>query len=146
MKTKINKDWFGREKSIEEVHNDSKLWISEIKFINDEIRFLEHLLGYNYIDCIDNGYATKIEIFTKKIADEREIATTLDTLIKKHKKTLSNLILKNSVISNINYLETHRKIELEIEYYFKKYKRLKKQIFELVENVMKKKGQKKLLK
>ena len=36
MKTKMKKDWFGREKSVDELHHDSKIWVSEINLIKDE--------------------------------------------------------------------------------------------------------------
>ncbi len=32
MKRKMPKDWFGRSKSIEELHHDSRNWLSEIEF------------------------------------------------------------------------------------------------------------------
>ena len=145
MKTKIQKDWLGREKTTQELHNDSKIWISEINFINDEMRFLEHLLSSKYIDCLSSGLYKKIEISVKKISEEKKVGKTLLELILKQENIMSQLIKNDSVTSNKNFLETHNKLETEIDDYIKKYKRLKKQIFEIVEKVMKKKEQKKLL-
>ena len=65
MKNKILKDWQNRVKSVEELHNDSKEWISEINFIRDETRFLEHLLSANYIDCLSAGLNKKIDFNLK---------------------------------------------------------------------------------
>ncbi|WP_372794528.1 hypothetical protein [Lutibacter sp.] len=145
MGTKIKKDWYGREKSTEELHQDAKIWISEIHFINDEIRFLEHLLSSKYIDCLASGLAKKIEISVKKISEEKAIGQSLLEQILKQEEILSDLIKNNSVSGNTNFLETHKKLALEINSYEKKYNRLKKQIFEIVENVMKKTAQKKLI-
>lgn len=144
MKTKIKKDWYGRLKSVEELHNDSRLWMSEIDFINDEIRFLDHLLSSNYIDFLDHSLQEKIFVLVKKMSDEKKVGNTLKELIKHHERILVDLIETKSVTSNKNYLETHKKFEREIDIYFKKYKKIKKQIFEIVENVMRKKEQKKL--
>ena len=145
MKTKIKKDWFDRVKSIQELHNDSILWISEINFISDEMRFLEHLLSAKYIDCLSSGLTKKIEISVEKISDEKKVGKALFELILKQESVLSNLIETNSVTSNKNFLETHKNLEIEINNYVKKYKRIKKQIFNIIEKVMKKKEQKKLL-
>jgi len=145
MQTKIKKDWHGRLKSIEELHNDYKLWISEIDFIKDEIRFLEYLLSSNYIDILDAGLSKKIDDLSKKIIDEKNIGYTLNKEIKYHKKIMSDLIETKSVTSNKNYLETHKNLEREIYIYLRKYKKLKKNIFEIVENIIRKKDQKKLL-
>lgn len=144
MKNKILKDWQNRVKSVEELHNDSKEWISEIKFIRDEIRFLEHLLRENYIDCLSAGLYKKIETLVDKMSFERVAGETLEIVIKEQEVILSDLIKNDSVSSNKNYLENHRKLEFEMDYFSKKYKRIKKEIFEIIEKVMKQKDQKKL--
>ena len=59
MQAKIKKDWYGRLKSVEELHDDSKLWISEIDFVIDEIKFLKNLLSSNYIQLLDAGLSKK---------------------------------------------------------------------------------------
>ncbi len=145
MKIKINKDWQNREKSIQELHNDSMLWISEINFINDEVRFLEHLLSAKYIDCLAAGLYKKIEELVHKLKEQKKVGDTLKIVTKEQEVILTDLIKRNNVLSNKNFLENHKKLELEVSYYIKKYKRLKKQIFDIVENVMKQKVQKKLI-
>ena len=145
MKTKIKKDWDGREKSVQELHTDSKNWISEIQFINDEIRFLDHLLSEKYIDCLDVGLFKKIKTLIIQIAEEKKASQALQEVIQKHETTLSNLIAKNSVESNKNYLYTHQNIAKEIYSFTKKYKNIKKDIFANVETAMKQREQKKLV-
>ncbi|HSQ47071.1 MAG TPA: hypothetical protein VLM44_09155 [Lutibacter sp.] len=144
MKTKIKKDWFGREKSTDELHHDTKLWVSEINLIKDEIRFLEHLLSENYIDFLAAGLHKKIEDSVKQISVQKNIGTTLLEVINSQNKILAELIKYESVTSNQNYLESHKKLEKEVNGYINKYKELKQRIFKVVENVMKKKDQKKL--
>ncbi|HEY9221286.1 MAG TPA: hypothetical protein VIO43_06885 [Lutibacter sp.] len=144
MKTKMKKDWFGREKSTDELHNDSNVWISEINLIKDEIRFLEHLLSANYIDFLAAGLHKKIEENVKQISLQKNLGTELQDLIREQEKILSKLIATESVTANINYIENHKKLEVEVNTYLNKYKDLKQQIFKVVENVMRKKDQKKL--
>jgi len=144
MKTKIKKDWFGRKKSSKELHHDSKLWVSEIQLIKDEIRFLEHLLSDNYIDVLAIGLHKKIEENVKQIAVQKNMGTTLLGLINDQEKILDDLIKNDSVTGNKNFRENHKKLEKEVKAYVKKYKDIKQQIFKIVEDVMKKKEQKKL--
>lgn len=143
-KTKIRKDWYGRLKSKEELHDDSLNWLSEINFVTDEMRFLDNLLGLNYIDFLELGLNDKIKKLVKSINEEKKTGTTLKKLIQKHEGILSKLIDKDSVTSNANFMDVHKKLEFEMILYNKKYKKLKRQIFEIVENVMEKKAQKKL--
>lgn len=144
MKTKMKKDWLGREKSTDELHHDYKLWVSEINFIKDEIRFLEHLLSENYIDFLAAGLHKKIEESVEQISVEKKIGTTLQDLINGQEKILSELIKSENVIGNKNFSESHKKLEREVNSYINKYKDIKQHIFAVVENVMKKKDQKKL--
>ncbi|MFA5297950.1 MAG: hypothetical protein WC389_07055 [Lutibacter sp.] len=140
----MKKDWFGREKSKEELHHDSKNWISEIHLIKDEIQFLEHLLSANYIDVLAIGLHKKIEENVKQIAVQKNAGNTLLDHISHQEKNLSEFLKNESVTDNVNYRENHKKIEKEVNAYVKKYKDIKQQIFKIVEDVMKKKEQKKL--
>jgi len=143
MKTKMPKDWFGRSKSIEELHHDSRNWLSEIEFINYEMTFLNKLLSSNYIDLLDSGYDKHIKELVNKIIIEKKSGNALSKLILEHEKVLSDLIQTNSVTSNKNYLETHKKFEIEIIIFLGRYKELKMEIFKIIERTMRKKGQKK---
>lgn len=145
MESKISKDWQNRVKSVEELHFDSKEWISELDFISDDIRFLEHLLCSKYIECLSVGLYEKIEVFVYKLSEQKKVGETLKSIINEQEAILFDLIENDSVSSNVNFLENHKKLALEMNHYVKKYKRLKKHIFESVENVMRTIDQKKLI-
>lgn len=145
MTLEAKRVWKNNQKSISMLHNESKNWVSEIVFIRDEIRFLNHLLSAKYIDYLFAGLAKRIEIFTKKIDIEKKSGEVLEATINKHEILLTDLIEKNNLLSNINYIEQHKILENEINIYLKKYKNLKKQIFEVVEKVMRKKNIKKIM-
>lgn len=55
-----------------------------------------------------------------KISFERVAGETLEIVIKEQEAILSNLIKNDSVLSNKNYLENHRKLEFEMDYFLKK--------------------------
>lgn len=144
MNTDIKKTWQNTHKSVSKLHSESKNWLSELAFITDEIRFLKHLLSGKYLDCLFEGLAKRIEILTKKMDIENKSGLVISDSINKHELLLADLIERNNLITNINYLEQHKKLEKEVEIHIKKYKNLKKQIFEVVDKVMKKKNIKKL--
>ncbi|MBI9040545.1 hypothetical protein [Lutibacter sp.] len=140
MTTTIKKTWSNTRKSVSELHEESKNWLSELAFIRDEIKFLNHLLSEKYIDYLFAGLGKRIEIFTKKMKVEDASGEILIETINKHELLLAELIEHNNLLTNINYIDQHKKLEKEIEIYMKKYKNLKKQIFEVVEKVMRKKN------
>ena len=145
MKTLIKNEKSGssNNKSIEELHLASKTWLSEIDFINYEIQFLKHLLGAKYIDCLNAGLYERIKEATKEIFDKKNDCISLKELVINHEIKISNLIDQDDS-SKKNFLETHTKLALKINQFISSYKYLKMQVFEIVENTLEKKGQKKL--
>jgi len=146
MKAKIKRDWFGRDKNTDELHNDSKMWNSEIDFIYDEMRFLNDLLAYHYIDFLEYNLGKETNMLADEIKEEKKIGNELHSLIKKHESTLSKLIETKSVAANLHYKDIHQKLESEMLFYTKKYRKLKRKIFGLVEDIMRKRDQKRLTK
>jgi len=144
MKQKIKKNWYGRSKSGEELYDDSKSWISEINFIQDEMRFCNKMLSSNYANLLDTGLNKEIKFFTKQIVSQKKIGSTLNQLIKDHKKNLFKLIENKTDKSNVHFFEVHKKLEKEIESHLRTYKDLKKQIYQTLDKLMTKKAQKKL--
>ena len=144
MNTDIKKTWQNTHKSVSKLHEESKIWLSELAFITDEIKFLNHLLSAKYLDCLFEGLAKRIEIITKKMDNENKSGLVISDSINKHELLLADLIERNNLLTNINYLEEHKKLEKEVEIHVKKYRNLKKQIFEVVDKIMKKKNIKKL--
>lgn len=145
MKTKLKKDWHGREKSIEEMHCDATLWKSEINFVKDEIRFLEHLLSSNYIELLHVGLYKKIEYFVNELTVQKQNGKTLLKLIEEHEIILSDLISKNCAANNKNFLKKHRSLHNEFDKYFYYFKKNKKQIFKIIESILRDKNKKMLI-
>ena len=137
------KDWFGRSKSVEELHHDSINWLSEIEFTNYEMKFLNQILSSYYIDLLDSGYDDNIKELVDKIVIEKKSSKALSKLLVEHEKILSDLIQTNSVTSNKNYLDTHKKFEIEMNIFLGRSRALKMKIFKLIERTMRKKKQKK---
>ena len=67
------------------------------------------------------------------------------SLINEHEGFLSVLIEDDSLSSNKMFLESQKKLENDFKNYLIHYKFIKKHIFKVIENVMRKKKQKKLI-
>lgn len=142
MENKIERSWDSKVKSTEELHEDAKSWLSEIYFIKDEIRFLDHLLGSNYLNLLSSEKSKNaVKKYVHKMNYEKELLGEILETIAKHESELHSLIKSKSVKSNTHFLERHKTIDRLIQQFFKKYKTLKKNIFLAVEEV--KRNQKK---
>jgi len=114
-----------------------------IFFIFYEFLFLSLCLFVIYIDCLNAGLYERIKEATKEIFDKKNDCISLKELVINHEIKISNLIDQDDS-SKKNFLETHTKLALKINKFISSYKYLKMQVFEIVENTLEKKGQKKL--
>ncbi|RPD98751.1 hypothetical protein EGM88_06055 [Aureibaculum marinum] len=145
MKTKIKKQWYGKKKNAKELHNDNKFWLSEIGFVKDEMQFLEHLLGLNYIDFLDTGLKENVTDVINEIKEEKNAINKLGLMIQEHDNVIGDLKSSVSLEHNLNYLESHLKLERLMDLYYDKFKTIKRKLFKIVEFVANKKDVKKLI-
>ena len=133
--------------SAEEMHQASRGWISELKFIKDEQHFFDDLIKAYTLQLIDS------ENFLKS----KEIVETLNKLQKKNKALIKIIIVHENkleiMVDGIDepkkeetYKDRHRELIVKVSEYLKEYRALKLKLFEIVKGVMVKEKQKFLLK
>ncbi|AOW20664.1 hypothetical protein [Urechidicola croceus] len=131
----------------EEMHSQSKQWLSELSFIKIEQQFLDELIK-NYTLQLVNS---------EKFSGNQNLISTLGNL----QSEIEGLF--NSVINHENelhimvdgvyqpeeekkYRKFHGQIINDLENYLKNYKVVKKQIFEMIKNIMRSEKPKRILK
>lgn len=146
MKTKKGNKKYVEWLNAEDMHDASRNWLSELRFIKDEQRFFEELIKSYTLQLIDSDH----------FLTSKEIVETLSKLQKKNKafiedvKTHENELL--IMVDGIDQLEEeetyknkHRELIVDLSDYFKKYRNLKKRLFKTIEEIMKHDKQKRLL-
>ena len=133
-------------KSPDELHVESLNWISELKFIKDEQKFLEDLLKSYTIQLLENqDFSKNREI----INDLTKIRKSGEHLLKKLINHENELLILVDGIDQIkeekHYRFLHSTYLLEVTNYFNEYKDIKKEIFSAVKKIMKQEKQKRLL-
>ena len=133
-------------KSPDELHVESLNWISELKFIKDEQKFLEDLLKSYTIQLLENqDFSKNREI----INDLTKIRKSGENLLKKLINHENELLILVDGIDQIkkekHYRFLHSTYLLEVTNYFNEYKDIKKEIFSAVKKIMKQEKQKRLL-
>lgn len=132
--------------SADQMHEASKEWLSELRFIRDEHHFFEDLITT----------FTSLIIETGKFSDTKEI---IDAINRSHKRT--NLLIEvvkthendlQIMVDGIDQLEQekaytkeHRGLIITIADFLKEYKSLKLQIFDIIKNIKKEEKQKHLI-
>ena len=130
----------------EELHQESLVWASELKFARDEQRFLNDLIKENTLDLVD-----------AKIFDQvKPVVSSLDKLEKEVNPLLKQIQLHENqlriMVDDVDqlkmetaYLETHADLANQLDGYFRDYKIAKSEIFKIISEIIKKRRQKRLL-
>ena len=128
------------------MHEASRNWLSELRFIKDEQRFFENLIKSYTLQLIDSEH----------FSNSKKLVEMLDTLQKKNKalietvKTHENeLLIMVDGVDQLKkedaYKAKHRTLIIEINKYFKAYRNFKKRLFNTIEDIMIHEKQKRLL-
>ena len=130
----------------EQMHEDSKDWLSELKFIRDEHLFFEDLITTFTMQLVAPD----------KFSDHKEI---IDTLSKSQKRNNSIIEAVETHENNLQimvdgidelakekaYVKEHKDLILRITDFLKDYKTLKRQLFTIIKNIKKAEKQKRLI-
>lgn len=135
-------EWF----TPDELHEQSKLWSSELKFAMDEQRFLNDLVKEHTLELIDKAVFEKVNLLlTELIKIEAELVKVYKR-VQLHENQLQIMVDDVDQIKMENaYMETHKDLSDEVKDYFERYRDIKTRLFKVVIAVMKKSKQKRLL-
>lgn len=133
-------------KSPDELHEASLHWISELKFIKDEQHFLNELIENYTLQLISKKTFEKSKETIQEVLKKRK---EIDPLLKKIIQHINGLTI---LIDGIDqpaeektYKENHRELVIEVNEYLNDYKEIKRDIFELIKEIIKQSKQKRLL-
>lgn len=146
MKTKRKSPKYVEWLNADVMHDTSRNWLSELRFIKDEQRFFENLIKSYTLQLID------LEHFS----NSKKLVNRLDSLLKKNKDFIetvksheNELLIMVDGIDQLKkedaYKAQHRELIVDINKYFKTYRSLKKSLFNTIEDIMKHEKQKRLL-
>lgn len=146
MKTILPNIKYIESKSADELHVESLNWISELRFIKDEQRFLDDLLKTYTLQLLEN----------EQFPESKKIIGRLSKIEKDGEKLLKKIINHENelliLVDGIDQLKEEKHYRflhsthlLQVTNYFNDYKDIKKDIFEVVKSIMKQEKQKRLL-
>lgn len=132
--------------SIEDMHSNSKEWLSELNFIKDEQLFLEDLIKSFTLQLIELQDFTKNKKIIDAISDSSKENEALLKVVKKHESKLEALVDgTNQLQKEKLYKEKHTDLTLTIHQFLTDYKLLKLAFFKVIKKIKKTQKQKRLL-
>lgn len=133
-------------KNPEEMHFSCLEWISYLDFIRDENKFFEDLLKEFTLPVLEAHLFTRAKELVNKLSLVEQQEKELTKKLISHRKNLE--IMVDGVDEpqfEEQYKREHRELKNEVSQYTESYRRLKKEIFEMVSISLKKQKQKNLL-
>ncbi|WAC02321.1 hypothetical protein N7U66_00745 [Lacinutrix neustonica] len=132
--------------SAEEMHKDSKKWLSELRFVKDEHLFFQDLITSYTLQIID----------FEDFSDTKEIIDALNRSQKKNNELIEDVLTHekdleimvdgiDDVKKEKQYKKLHRQLLTSVSEYLYDYKKVKTQLFDILKDVMKKVKQQRLL-
>ena len=131
--------------SPEELHEATLNWISELEFIKDEQQFLDVLIKNHTLQLISGEIYSQSQAIVSELSKEEKEIKSLLKGVRKHSNELEILIDGIDQIQEENkYKEDHYVLKIEVSRYCDNYKMTKREIFNLIMQIMKRKKQKRL--
>lgn len=131
----------------EEMHANSMLWFSELKFIRDEQFFMNKLVQSFTLQLIDSNIYTDSKKVVERLQHAEKDLVSLFKKVQAHENQLEIIVDDvDQLKMEKAYLETHQELLIAMNDYTQRYREIKEQLFKLLSSVMKKDKQKRLLK
>lgn len=131
--------------SPDELHEESLLWRSELEFSKDEQQFLNALVKNHTLDLISGDTFNKSKKVISALAKEEKEVSALVARVVKHSNGLEILVDGvDQIKEEAAYKKDHYDLKIEVSRYYENYKQTKREIFELIKQIIKQKKQKQI--
>lgn len=130
----------------EQMHEDSMLWFSELKFIRDEQFFLNKLVESFTLQLISANIYEDSKRIIKRLQHAEKDIVPLFKKVQTHENQLKIIVDEvDQLKMEKAYLETHKDLHIAMNDYTQQYREIKEQLFKLLTSIIKKDKQKRLL-
>jgi translation initiation factor 2 gamma subunit (eIF-2gamma) len=132
--------------SAEDMHSNSKEWLSELEFIKDEHLFFEDLIKSFTLQLIDKKNFSDNRKVIKAINSSSKENEILIKVVSKHENNLTILVdgIDQPKAEQV-YRDEHRNLTVIVHKFSKDFKQLKLKLFDIIKNIKKTEKQKHLL-
>jgi hypothetical protein len=147
MKTKGNQLKYIEWLNAEDMHDNSRKWLSELEFIKDEELFFDDLIKLYTLQLTNSKHFTESKKIVDKLSKFHKKTDNLISMVKIHERKLK--IMADGIDQlkeGDNYKDEHQWFTKNLNQFLEKYRAFKVQLFNLLKGILKEQKQKLLLK
>lgn len=111
-------------------------WKSDLKFYNDELRFLKSLIDKYFIWLLEDKNIKNTRIVANKLTQLNKRCSELDQKVRNHKKHLAALIENPFPHNAQEYKDEHLTLESSLSEFLKDFRKAKNEVFRLTKQVI----------
>ena len=127
-----------RKMGIEELHEESKKWISHLKFMADEIVFFDHLLNSYVFEPDTPALFEDLQKYEGRLEESKKLCSKVIRDVVDHENKLGGLLeILNSSLDH-SYQTKHQQFRVEAEDCLNNFIRLKAEIYTYATAILKK--------
>ncbi|MCK0131743.1 hypothetical protein MWU59_09530 [Flavobacteriaceae bacterium F08102] len=146
MKTRTQTIKYVKWLSADEMHHNTMDWLSELAFTHDELQFFEELINSFTFQLVDTQWFSKSKLLVGQISQTEKSNKDLVKIITKHRNELKIMVDQVDQLSEEeNYKKEHMRLIVLVRDFLAEVKSLKSALFGLIQEVLKKDKQKRLL-
>lgn len=124
--------------TIDQYHEDVKVWKSNIALAVDEIRFIENLTQSYAFEPTTPNLFERLEEFKTQMYKIKKLLDTIQELLSKHDLELSGMLECDTVSCDIYFQEKHLLIKESYRQFVNSYGETKTEIFNYCGTILKK--------
>lgn len=121
------------QNELKQMYARTEHWISDYAFFEDEVRFLVNLLDRFFVGIIVSD-STKLEVLREAARKLLELDKERESIAKENQETLlyiTRLLKNETAFDPTEFRETYADIENEHVGFLKRYRAIKKEIYDL---------------
>ncbi len=121
-----------------QLHAASKSWLSSLRFIEDELRFIENLLHSYVFEPTTPNLFERLQDYVERLQTIQKQKEKLHKQLLEHENSLSGVLECPDHPGNSSYRERHRELHIEYLLFDTDYQKLKSEIFNYAGGILKK--------
>lgn len=130
---------------LEDLHQRSRMWLSEITFWREEFAFLRKLINNHFSYFTDKKRANRTLRLGNKVNSMENELNTVENNVSEHESHLKELMMTKSEKLEKQYRQEHRTLEEMLSGFMQDFKVVKRDIFNEADEVLKEEKMQRLI-
>lgn len=137
-KAKYKSDRLKERKNLEELHRSSQQWKSMMRFMEDEMIFIDRLLNSYVFEPDTPNLFERLQDYLKRIKESKSKKSRIQRYISIHENHLGGILECKDAVYDEAYYRKHDTLMTEVMEFVNEFQDLKSEIFNYAGAILKK--------